>query len=117
MKKVYIVLENSIDSQEIKGIYSARVKAEKAILKFRDELIEGWKNVALSLKQDLKTDKNSESIQKYMLKFHKDCEQREWLEAEIKYYEEKIKNLSSNDYKKWDNELDECLYIQEYELK
>jgi len=89
MKTVWIVGVSDCEGNEIKAVCSTKEIAEKEIFKVRDELITEWKEFCV---------RNKKSV---------------WIGG---MYKKMIKNLSSNNYEKWNNSPHERPYLYGVEV-
>lgn len=98
--KVYLVIESDCENSNTICICSTLKIAERELFKSRDNLIKHWKDLDTRTNKLLKVE-----CEKQRIKYEKD-----------NMYSKMIENLSSNDYKKWDNYPHETISIQEMEV-
>src|SRR4030043_355589 len=105
--KVYLVGISDCESTEIVCICATRQIAEREILKARDKLIEEYKEQKISNEKFEKEFIENRAKVGIHFGFTIDGENM---------YDTMIKNLSSDDYKNWENYPHEVPYIEEREV-
>ena len=86
--KVWLVIVSDCESSGVVAVCSTKILAERELFKKRDELVKGWKEML-----DFAKDRGADDM-----------------------YQNMIKNLSSDDYEKWDNYPQEVVSISEVEV-
>ena len=98
--KVYLVCVSDCESTDVRCVCKTKAIAVRELFKVRDKLIEEWKEL----------DKETEVWRREY------CEEEKVEYYEDDMYKRMIKNLSSDDYEKWDNYPHDVDYIDKREI-
>jgi hypothetical protein len=100
MKTIFIVGVSDCEANSVVRLCLTKKIAEREILKERDRLVEDWKKLDESYRNQMKEFCDREGLK---------CENDDM-------YSKMIENLSSDDYESWDNYPHKVPYIEEREV-